>query len=54
MFQVNNNDTRMTFYCLYCQLSPCFTPFSSVYTVDFGQVNICWVPTYQFINAEIT
>ena len=28
--------------------------FSSIYSVDFGQVNICWVPTCQFINVEIT
>ena len=29
-------------------------PFSSVSAVEFEQVNVCWVPPYQFINAEIT
>ena len=29
-------------------------PFLSVSAVDFEQVNVCWVPPYQFINAEIT
>ena len=28
--------------------------FSSVLAVDFEQVNVCWVPPYQFINAQIT
>ena len=31
-----------------------FTPFFSVPTVNFEQINLCWVPPYQFINAEIT
>ena len=30
------------------------TPISSVSSDDFEQVNVCWVPLYQFINAEIT
>ena len=30
-----------------------FTVFSSV-CVDFKQVSVCWVPRYQFENAEIT
>ena len=29
-------------------------PFSSVLAVDFEQVNVFWVPPYQFISAEIT
>ena len=29
-------------------------PFLSVSAVDFEQENVCWVPPYQFINAEIT
>ena len=29
-------------------------PFFSVSDVEFEQVNICWVPPYQFINAGIT
>ena len=28
--------------------------FSSVSAVDFEQVNVCWVQTYQFMNADIT
>ena len=28
--------------------------FSSVSTVGFEQVNVCWVPPYQFINVDIT
>ena len=31
-----------------------FTHFSSVSTVGFEQVNVWWVPSYQFKNAEIT
>ena len=28
-------------------------PFSSVSSVEFEQVNVCWVPPYHFMNAEI-
>ena len=35
-------------------ISYLFTPFSSVSTVCFEQVNVCWVPSYQFIDVEIT
>ena len=28
-------------------------PFSSVSAVEFEHVNVCWVPSYQFMNAEI-
>ena len=28
-------------------------PFSSVSAVEFEQVNVCWVPPYQFMNTEI-
>ena len=35
-------------------ISYLFTPFSSVSTVDFEQVNVCWVRLYQFIIVEIT
>ena len=31
-----------------------FTPFSSIPTIDFEQVNVCCVPPYQIINVEIT
>ena len=27
--------------------------FSSVFAVDLEQLNVCWVPSYQYINAEI-
>ena len=27
--------------------------FSSVSAVEFEQVNVCWVPPYQFMNTEI-
>ena len=54
MFKVNNKDTRMSFNCIYCQLWTRSTSFPSVSAVDFEQLNICWVPHYQFINAEIT
>ena len=51
---LNSKDNGTTFYCIYYKLWACFKPFSSVSAVDFEQVNICWVPPYQFINAEIT
>ena len=35
-------------------ISYLFIPFFSVSTVGFGQVNVSWVPLYQFINVEIT
>ena len=35
-------------------ISYLFTRFSSVSTVTFEQLNVCWVPLYQFINVEIT
>ena len=38
----------MTFCCIY------FIPFFSVSAIGFKQVNVCWVPPYQFMNAEIT
>ena len=31
-------------------ISYLFTSFCSVSTVDFEQVNVCWVPPYQFIE----
>ena len=54
MFKVNNKNTKTTFYCVYWQLWTYITPCFSVFTVNFEQVNVCWVPPYQFINAEIT
>ena len=33
---------EMSFWCLYCQLWKYFTPFSSVFIVEFEQVNVCW------------
>ena len=35
-------------------ISYLFTPFFSVSIADFEQVNICWVPPYQFTKVEIT
>ena len=31
----------------------CFIPFSRDSAVEFEQVNVLWVPSYQFMNAEI-
>ena len=31
-----------------------FTPFFIVSAVDFEQTNVCWIPPYELINAEIT
>ena len=46
MFKGNNKDTRTTsmvlFWCLYCQLSTYFTPFSSVSIVTFQHVIAGW------------
>ena len=41
----------MSFYCIYWAY---FIPFPSASAVEFEQLNICWVPPYQFMNAEIT
>ena len=35
-------------------ISYLFTPFSSVSTVGFEQVNVCCAPLYQFMNVETT
>ena len=35
-------------------ISYLFTPFSSVSAVGFEQLNVCWVPLYQFKNVGIT
>ena len=32
-------------------ISYLFTPFPSVSTVGFEQLNVCWVPLYQFIGT---
>ena len=31
-----------SFWCLYCQFWPYFTPFSSVSIADFKHVDVCW------------
>ena len=36
------------------QISYLFAPFCTVSNVGSEQVNVCWVPPYQFRNAEIT
>ena len=51
---LNSKVTRTTFYCMHWKLWVYFLPFSSVSAVDFEHVNVCLVPPYQFINAEIT
>ena len=51
---LNSKNIRTTFYCIYCSLWGYFIPFFSVSAVEFEQVNVCWVPVYQFTNAEIT
>ena len=51
---LNSKDTRTIFYCICFKLWPYFIPFSSVLAVDVEQVNVWWVPPYQFINTEIT
>ena len=45
---------RSTILVNFEYISYLFTPFSSVSTVDFEQLNVCWVPLYQFINVGIT
>ena len=51
---LNSKDTRTTIYCIYCKPFTYFLPFSKVSALDFEQVNVRWVPPYQFKNAEIT
>ena len=47
MFIVNKKDTRTTpvasFWCLYCLLWTYFTPCSTVFIVDFEQLNADWI-----------
>ena len=46
---------RSTVFIVNCEyILYLFTPFSSVSTVSFEQLNVCWVRLYQFINVEIT
>ena len=46
---------RSAVFIVNCEyISYLFTPVSSVSTVGFEQLNVCWVPLYQFINFEIT
>ena len=46
---------RFTVFTVNFEYSSClFTPFSSVSTVGFEQLHVCWVPRYQFINVGIT
>ena len=43
LFKVNNKNTKTTLMtCPYCWLWRDFTHFSVV-SIDFGQVNVCWV-----------
>ena len=43
MFKVSNNVTTTTFIVNFEYISYLFTPFSSVFTVGFDQLNVCWV-----------
>ena len=46
---------RSVLFIVNCEyVSYLFTPFSSVSTVGFEQLNVFWVPLYQFINVGIT
>ena len=48
MFKVLNKDVRatsLTSFCwIYCQLCTYSTPYSSVYVINFKQVNVCLKP----------
>ena len=35
-------------------ISYLFTPFSSVFTVGFERLNVCWISLYQFINIGLS
>ena len=52
MFKVDNKNTRTTslmlFCCFYCLLWTYFTPFFSVFIVDFEQVNVTWEGIHLF------
>ena len=47
MFNVNNKSTRTmsmtSVWCFYCQLWTYFIPYSTVFSLDFEQVNVSWV-----------
>ena len=46
---------RSTVFIVNCEyILYLFTPFSSVSTVSFEQLNVCCVRLYLFINVEIT
>ena len=54
MFKVNNKVTTSTVFLVnFEHISYLLTPFCSVSTIGFEQVNVCWVPPYEFINVEI-
>ena len=56
MFKVKNKNTRTTplalFWCLYCYLSTCFTPFSSVSIVNFEHEIAGWVLRSNSLNIQ--
>ena len=52
LFKVNNRNPSKLTVKTPEQLFSYF--FSSVFTVDFEQVNVCWVSTNDFINADVT
>ena len=51
MFKVNYKETRSTFmtsfWYFYCKFSTDFTFFLSVSIVNFEQVNVLWVDTFE-------
>ena len=57
MFKVNNKNTRITsltsFLCFYCYFWICLTPFSTVFIVDFEQVNFSWVKSLFLKDLKI-
>ena len=56
MFKVINEDTKLTplasFWCLYCRIWACFTPFSSVSIANFEHINAGWVTCFQEEEEE--
>ena len=50
MFKINNKNVFLLYLLLTLEY---FTPFSSVSPAGLEQVNACWAPPHQFINAEI-
>ena len=52
LFKANNRNAGKCWYEICSQLVTCFTHFSSVYIVDFEQVNVSCVSSAIFRYAE--